>query len=297
MNRIVLSICTAAIFTGASFAQTSAQAQASGSASQDTSVSANRSGAQADSHTAAQAATQSTLAGQSGNQSAQAAAANQLAAGSTIHASLVKPLDARKCKPGDEVVAKTTQNVKSNGEVVVPKGSKVIGHVTEAKARSKGESQSALGIAFDHAVLKDGSQVPLTASIQAIARSEQSASAAMDNGADMAGQSGGGMASGGGTIAPGGVVGGAGRAVGGVAAPVAGTVTNVSADAGQTLHGAGSAASATGALSSTSRGVIGLNGLALTSAASNSTQGSLITSTSQNVHLDSGTQMILQVSK
>jgi len=46
-------------------------------------------------------------------------------------------------------------------------------------------------------------------------------------------------------------------------------------------------------LTSNSQGVFGLNGLNLNAAGSNSTQGSLITSTSRNVHLDSGTRMLL----
>jgi hypothetical protein len=48
-----------------------------------------------------------------------------------------------------------------------------------------------------------------------------------------------------------------------------------------------------GQLTSNSRGVFGLNGLSLNSAASNGTQGSIITSAGKNVHLDSGTQMLL----
>jgi hypothetical protein len=39
--------------------------------------------------------------------------------------------------------------------------------------------------------------------------------------------------------------------------------------------------------------VFGLNGLNLSSAASNSAEGSLITSAGKNVHLDSGTQILL----
>ena len=66
-------------------------------------------------------------------------------------------------------MAKTSENVTSDGQVVLPKGSKIVGHVTEAAAFSKGKSESALGIAFDYAVLKDGREVPLAASIQAIA--------------------------------------------------------------------------------------------------------------------------------
>jgi len=267
MKRILFSMLAAALLTGISLAQSSAESQTSGSASQSTSASADKSGAQA-------------------------TAANQMAAGSTIQATLAKPVDARKNKAGDEVVAKTTEDVKSNGQVVVPKGSKIIGHVTEVKARGKGESDSAVGIAFDRATLKDGREMPLSASIQAIARSEQNASAAMmgDEGA-MAGGSAGGMSSGR-TGASGGMIGGATRTAG----AATGTVTNtVGSAAGGTVNGAGSAASMA-RISSNSQGVIGLKGLSLNAEAANSTQGSVISSNSQNVHLDSGTRLVLRVS-
>jgi len=54
---------------------------------------------------------------------------------------------------------------------------------------------------------------------------------------------------------------------------------------------------ANGTLASNSRGVFGLKGLTLNSATSGSAnaQGSIISSTTQNVKLDSGTQMLLQV--
>jgi hypothetical protein len=299
MNRILLSTFTTALLVGMSFAQTSAEAQASGSASQNTSVSASQSGAQAQSQTGAQSATQGALSSQSGSQSAQAGESSQLASGSTIHAALMKPVDARKNKAGDEVVAKTTQDVQSNGQVVVPKGCKLIGHVTEAKAKGNGEAQSTMGIAFDRAILKDGREVPMTASIQALASAQQSASAAMSDDSMMADEAASGMASTGGAVASrgaatgGGLVGGAGRAVGTTGGSL---VNTASSTTGGTVQGVGSGTSATGALSSTSRGVVGLNGLQLSSVASNSTQGSLITSTQRNVHLDSGTQMLLLVS-
>jgi hypothetical protein len=50
---------------------------------------------------------------------------------------------------------------------------------------------------------------------------------------------------------------------------------------------------AAGQLTSNSQGVFGLNGLNLASVPAGGARGSLITSTSQNVHLDSGTQMVL----
>ena len=66
-----------------------------------------------------------------------------------------------------------------------------------------------------------------------------------------------------------------------------------------TLNGAASVpnGAASSTLSSTSHGVSGLNGLSLSTAAQNSTEGSVISSASKNVHLDSGTEMILQVAK
>lgn len=82
---------------------------------------------------------------------------------------LIKAVDARKAKPGDEVVAKVTQVVKSDDKVVLPKGSKVMGKVTQAQGRAKGQDESQLGLAFDSAVLKDGMEVPISFAIQAVA--------------------------------------------------------------------------------------------------------------------------------
>src|SRR5437879_9688405 len=48
-----------------------------------------------------------------------------------------------------------------------------------------------------------------------------------------------------------------------------------------------------GQLTSNSQGVFGLNGLNLSAAGSNATEGSVITSAGKNVHLDGGTRMLL----
>jgi hypothetical protein len=52
----------------------------------------------------------------------------------------------------------------------------MIGHVTEAKARSKTEPQSIIGIIFDRLLLKDGRTVPLQVAVQAIRGPARSAS-------------------------------------------------------------------------------------------------------------------------
>ena len=49
----------------------------------------------------------------------------------------------------------------------------------------------------------------------------------------------------------------------------------------------------TSQLNSNSRGVVGLNNLSMSATAGGNTQGSVITSTGKNVHLDSGTRLLL----
>src|SRR5205823_345506 len=72
-----------------------------------------------------------------------------------LAAQLENSLDARHAKIGDRVALKTTQAVKQNGEVIVPKGSRLIGHVTEVQQQTKSDTQSVIGIAFDR--LQNGS--------------------------------------------------------------------------------------------------------------------------------------------
>jgi hypothetical protein len=213
-----------------------------------------------------------------------------VAQGTTIQAVLAKPVDSRKSKVGDEVVAKATQDVKSDGQVVVPKGTRLLGHVTEARAKVKGESDSALGIAFDKAVLKDGRELPLPLGIQALAVTQARASAAME-GDNMMGSPG--MSTGG--HASGGLLGGATAPVGAVAGTATNTLGSAGSTAGGAVHGATQGMTAEGSLTSSAHGVVGLPGMSLNGQASSSTLGSVITSQGQNVHLDSGTQMVLRV--
>jgi hypothetical protein len=218
-----------------------------------------------------------------------------LANGTTINAVLVDPVDARKNKPGDAVVAKTTQDVKSDGQVVIPKGSRVIGHVTKANALAKSESQSSLGIVFDHALLKGCQEVPLNTTVQAVAAAQSSAyTSTADDMGSMSSMGSGAVA--GGSRASGGLVGGVTSSAGGTAGTVTNVATGIRGNAGGALNSATSAGgSVNGSLNSTSAGVVGLPGMTLNSATSTMAQGSLITSTGKNIHLNSGTQMLLKV--
>ena len=208
----------------------------------------------------------------------------QLSAGSTIPVMLEKWVDARKSKVGDEVIAKTKENVKSEGRVVLPKGSKIIGHVTEAKAGTKEEAESAVGIAFDHAVLKDGREIPLALEIQAIAPDEESTSSAMGTAPGTAG----------GTTGAAPPLAVQGNAAGAMADPNAGTPGRIASPANG-AEGAVGDLSPTGGLTPSCHGVLGIDGLALSPETANSAQGSLIISQRRNVHLDGRTQMMLRV--
>jgi hypothetical protein len=82
---------------------------------------------------------------------------------------LTSSIDSKKKKPGEEVVVKTAGNVRLADGTVISRGAKVVGHVTEAKARSGGETESSLGIVFDKIELPAGKTLAITGVIQAFA--------------------------------------------------------------------------------------------------------------------------------
>jgi hypothetical protein len=289
MNRsIKIFLVIAALILGATVqAQTTAQAdtQTNGQAS----VQADKNAAQI---SGAASASSSASAPSSQNNAG-------VASGTAFNAMLDKPVDAKKSKPGDPITAHTTES--SNN---LPKGTKLVGHVTQASARAKGDSESELGIQFDRAILKNGQQVPLNAAIQAMAAPHTTESAAdgdldsMSNvgaGAVGSGMVGGRGAAGGLTSATGGTVGSVSHTAAGggvIRQPLNSSASPVTHVTGAS-HGAVGGLNTAGNLTSNSRGVFTMNGLNLNSAASNGAQGSVITSAGKNVHLDSGTRLLM----
>jgi hypothetical protein len=295
MYRAGISIVVGALFVWSAAAQSQTSAQAGAQAGGQASVQAGKTQAQAG------ASSSTSAAGAAQNGQANAALAN----GTAFNAALSSPVDSKKCKPGDAVNARTTEAVKSEGKTIIPKASKLVGHVTQASARANGQAESSLGIVFDRAILKNGQETPLNVAIQALASAQNGVSA---GGADMDSMgSMGASAAGSGTTGGRGALGGVSSAPGGAVGTVTNTAANVGGVAGGAVDSAASAGgnvtgasrgaigglNAAGQLTSNSQGVFGLNGLNLNAAASNATQGSVITSTGKNVHLDSGTRMLL----
>lgn len=281
MRKIPVAFLCGWLLVGVSLAQSSAQSDAS--VSQQGAASAGQNSPQAQSNTAASA-------------SQQAQTASPLPAGSLIYAELSKSIDAKKAKQGDEVSAKTTQGVLAQGKVLIPKGSKLVGHVTQVQARTKEQTHSELGIAFDHALLKDGTQIPLAVTIQAMGALR--ANPAMESQSDSSPMGGAspGMPSAAGSNAParsGGVMGTAGSTVGGVANTAGGVANTAGGVARDTTAGV----AAGGHLDASSRGMVGLPNLTLSASSSGSTQGTVIASDKGNVKLDGGTELVLRANQ
>lgn len=220
-----------------------------------------------------------------GTSQAQTAGTPRIAPGSVIPVQLTKAVDAKKAKTGDEVVAKVTQDMKTQtGEVLVPKDTKVIGHVTEAQARSKDEKESELGIAFDQAVMK-GEDVHLPMSIQAVIAPQNNAASA-PSGEDV----GAGATSGGGTSSP---SANSGRGMAGASQqPSAPSGQRMPSDSGNAQGGK----SAYPPINAQTQGVIGVPNVTL-SPAQNTTQGPVMSSEKSNVKLESGTMLLLKVNQ
>jgi hypothetical protein len=95
---------------------------------------------------------------------------SEIPAGTLVYAEIPKTLDAKKAKPGDEVVARATLAVVSQGKIAIPSGGKIFGHITEAAALSGKDGRSKLGILFDHVLLVGGKIAPISLTVQAIGR-------------------------------------------------------------------------------------------------------------------------------
>ena len=205
----------------------------------------------------------------------------RLAPGSVIPVQLTKTVDAKKAKTGDEVVARVTQDMKtSSGEVLVAKDTKIMGHVTQAQARTKEQKESELGIAFDHAMTKTG-EMDQPMSIQAIIAPLNNSS-----GGD-SGKSQGAPVTGGSTASS--PMGSHNPSMGGAPPP---PPPSPSAATGPDPTGAGSARPP---INGNTQGVIGMPELKLEAKAENAALGSVMSSAKGNVKLESGTVMLLRV--
>ena len=276
MKNVLITIFSGALMLGVAVAQHGAASPSSQSPEPQTSAPAQPSAQP-------QPSTQPQAQPSQGASSTPADAPKRIAPGSVIPVALTKTIDAKKAKTGDEVVAKVTQDMKTtSGEVLVPKDTKVVGHVTEAQSHSKEQKESQVGIAFDRAVMKDGGEMQMPMSIQAIIgpqNNQNNAGGGNGNGEPRTGPS---------------PSTGRGGAMGGSQpnpnpSPSAGA-GNVPADAQE-------GTSARPQITAKTEGVIGLSDLKLTTTPPSANEGSVVSSDKNNVKLESGTMMLLRVNQ
>jgi hypothetical protein len=104
------------------------------------------------------------------------AAAAQL---TPVTGELVSKLDSKSAKQGDSVVLKTNEDLKFQGGAALPKGSKLVGHITNVQARADGKENSQIAIQFDRAELKDGQNMAIESVIKSVSPAD--GGGAMDN--------------------------------------------------------------------------------------------------------------------
>ena len=121
------------------------------------------------------------------------------AAATIVSAELAQKVDSKNAKVGDDVVARTTAEAQLAGGTKLPKGTRLIGKVTEVQAKTGAQHDGHLAIMFDHAAVKDGPDIPIHAILVSISAP---ALPAIDD--HIAGGLGGGMTTSGQLVAPGG---------------------------------------------------------------------------------------------
>lgn len=86
----------------------------------------------------------------------------------TMPALLDTNLDSKKRKVGEEVEAKTGAQLELSDGTVIPREAKIIGVITDAKARSKGDAESSLTIAFQKVILPEGKTLNVAGHLQSV---------------------------------------------------------------------------------------------------------------------------------
>lgn len=219
--------------------------------------------------------------------------------GTKFSAVLTSTLDARTAKPGDEVTARVTENVKQRGKVVIRKGAELIGHVTAANAAAAKQGSS-IAVNFDRLVQGNETE-RLNAVIHAVLAAPGTTAMGnaglMESGAMSAGAP---MPAG--RDPTGGLVRGAVAGVGAAANAAGTTAGSVTHGAGSVLNGTPgslnsvtgvSASSRTGATLATPVSAIHLNSEA--QASSQTGLSSVLSTRRGNLRLNSGTQLEFRV--
>ncbi len=211
----------------------------------------------------------------------------------TVIVQLNQNLYAKKLKIGDKISAKVIQDLIVAGRIVIPRDSKLLGHITDVQAITKADPRSRLAMVFER-VERKGGALPVHAVVQALGpplpsdAARESALASSSYGGSESRHS-----------ATSGNTGGTNKEPPSTPVVISGrrsTATDALKQREGALEDAGHTQSADNGrhgtvLTNRSQGVFGLHGLALAS----TTPVPVIVAVGHNVELKSGTQIVLQL--
>ena len=224
---------------------------------------------------------------------------------------LSKNLKANKLKVGDKVKAEVSQDVVAHGKVIIPVETKLVGHVTEVSPRDSAHPESRLGIVFDRILLKHFHDIDFQAVVQAVStpvvrrsRVDEPSQMLPPSMVGVSRSAPAGPSARGANSSTSNRTTGA-NGVGAASASMATFQAPLTVKQSPSTHVDSSAALLETVTASTGKpmgigmpqGVFGLKGLSLSTAPTASTPGPVIVSNTENVKLDSGTQILLRVLK
>ncbi len=213
-----------------------------------------------------------------------------------IEGQLEKTLDVKNAQVGDRVVIKTTRAVKEAGETIIPKGSKLVGRITDVQQRTKENGLSRLGVIFDRFEGRNlnsdlsGSVISITNIVAAGGVNDSVDLFASSNTSSSASASRSGAAPSGG-----GLLGGTASKAGGLLGGVTNTVGSTLNSSVQTVGGVTGAVNQT--VSSTAGGVLRTaNGLQIANSTEGSAQsGTTLSAPGKNLKVEKGATVRLQL--
>jgi len=200
-------------------------------------------------------------------------------------------LDSKSAKVGDAVVVKTEAPMKTADGTDVPKGTRLVGHIASVQAHDKVVADSEIDVDFDHAELKGGQAMAIHSRIDALLPpATAGVMDAMHSGDDL----GGGVMGGGVKTASGSGVVRTGPGIAGANGGGITTANGLMVGDGKAAQRGGTEVDSAVQTSDNSAHLTAVHGVRLAHDASGKV-AARFSATGQNVHLDGGTQMLLQV--
>jgi hypothetical protein len=87
---------------------------------------------------------------------------------STVSCELQNKLDSKTARVGDRVVLRTNEKVQTADGTVIPRGTRLVGHITELQTHDASHGIAQLAIAFDRAELKNGQSISIFTLIRGV---------------------------------------------------------------------------------------------------------------------------------